>query len=127
MGILVMVYATDADAARRVHDAFPSTDARHKTVGIYEFLNRDQAAEMDPPTCDGTPHRPMSWTRSLTRGFMTCSCGGRHPAWRSRFIGAVLDNLGYNLMPRSRTPRLFQNPPGHRMHRRGYRFPWQDK
>lgn len=109
MAYLVLVYARDAEAAGRVYAAnHPDDETPHRAVGIYEFPSRSD--DTQAPDCAGLHN---AWTRDQKKGFMTCRCGGRHPRWRSRLVGAMLDYLGYNLMPRAKTPRLFQNPETH--------------
>lgn len=106
MGYLVLVYASDQEAANIVRRR--ARTEKSKPVGIYRFPSPDDAPH---PPCTGMPHR--GWTRDQAGGFMRCECGGRHPRWRSRFVGALLDNLGYNLMPRDKTSKLFRNPKTH--------------
>jgi len=47
----------------------------------------------------------------MVAGHMTHGCGRRHKDWKARLVGSLFDILGLNLLPRARTPRLFQNPP----------------
>jgi hypothetical protein len=100
MAVLVVLYMDD--------DADTSwTDLHHnaRTIGVYDFPKLADVGH----TCTGTMHG--GWLRNED-GYIVCVCGGRHPEWRKRFLGALRDYLGYNLLPRAKTPRIFQNPEG---------------
>lgn len=103
-----MVYADDADTARAIRDQHtPATGG--KVVGLYRFPAKDDC------TCTGSCSRRTNggWTRHAKGGHMICGgCGKRHQDTRKRLIGSLLDYLGINLLPRDKTPKLFQNPFG---------------
>jgi hypothetical protein len=117
MPFVVMLYAPDADALRDIPKRMdageitsgPPLESRAKTVGIYRWpLKGDLSCR---GYCSNKNH--MSPWRRNVRGHMECgTCGGRHIHTRKRFIGALLDYLGVNLLPRTTTPKVFQNPDG---------------
>jgi hypothetical protein len=112
MPYLVIVYAKNRKAAEAVYNAnHPEDGTTHRVVAVYAFPTRDEELSTHTP-CAGFGHKTMSWTRSLVGGFMTCQCGGRHPQWRRRVAGGLLDHLGFNLLHRDQTPKLFRNPGG---------------
>lgn len=98
MPVLAIVYIDSDDPANA-----PDTAAR--LVGWYDFPKLADVGH----TCTGTMHG--GWVRNED-GHIVCVCGGRHPEWRKRFLGALRDYLGYNLLPRANTPKAFRNPEG---------------
>jgi hypothetical protein len=112
MPYLVIVYAKNRKAAETVYNAnHPDDSNARRVIAAYAFPTREEETEVHAP-CAGFGHKTMAWTRSLLGGYMTCQCGGRHPQWRRRVSGGLLDGLGFNLLRRDKTPALFRNPEG---------------
>lgn len=110
MPFIVMLYVPDADDVRGLVKAISESDLTTdhiRTAGIYRWpLKADLSCQ---GFCSNKNHA-SPWRRNV-RGHMECGvCGGRHVHTRKRFIGALLDYLGMNLLPRSNTPKVFQNP-----------------
>jgi len=104
MGYLVIIYARRNEQVRDIVREHPAA-----TVGVYAFPAKGE------PVCSGfstsCPDRANAWRRDMVAGHMTHGCGRRHKDWKARLVGSLFDILGLNLLPRARTPRLFQNPP----------------
>lgn len=106
MPYLVLVHCADEKAAEIVVNAnHPDDGTRHRVVGVYDM------PRVDDNTCAGFRCTKNSWTRA-PGGHMVHSCGRRHPEWRRRLVGSLLDYVGRNLLNRDKTPKVFQNPKG---------------
>lgn len=112
MPFLMVLYVNNADDVRGMVGAINESDLTPdnlRIAGVYRWPTRDQLS------CTGfctNRNRMSPWKRNI-RGYTECgTCGGRHVHTRRWFIGALLDYLGINLMPRSKTPKVFQNPQG---------------
>ena len=106
MPFLVMVYARDTQSARAIRDRYSKGDAG-RVVGVYRWPSPDT------PTCRGCATKKVTaWSRDPRGGWLVCgTCGHRHPDAARKWLGAALfDWLGYNLLPRRLTPRVFRNP-----------------
>lgn len=107
MGYLVMVYTRDKKTAQKMVNRY-TQGGMGAAVGMYYFPAK--GIEMCPGVCDATTKKLNGWGRHSGLGFLTHACGRRHRKWKRHFIGALFDYLGVNLVPRARTPKLFQNP-----------------
>jgi hypothetical protein len=103
MPFIVVQYVKTATEARKIAAETPGV------VGVYS-LPRAEQVEVCPGFNGGC--RVTSWTRDHTTGVMMHACGKRTRDWRKRIRGSLFDTLGINLLPRTRTPRMFQNPEG---------------
>jgi hypothetical protein len=101
MGYLIMIYARRPEQVRHIVTEHPAS-----TVGVYAFPSKESNVSVCPGAsrCGHT-----SWMRH-DDGYLIHACGARHKDWRRRFIGSLFDLLGMNLLPRTRTPKQFQNP-----------------
>lgn len=55
----------------------------------------------------------VGWGRHSDSGHMVhVDCGRRTPRWREALSRGLFDTLGINLLKRSATPTLLQNPQG---------------
>jgi hypothetical protein len=108
MPFLALVYVKDAPTANRLiknWDATGYADQNYKIVGMFRMPNA-----RDVQTCSGYCKAGGAYTRHHPGGFLVHACGRRHRSWRKRIMSALFDTLGVNLMRRSETPALFQNP-----------------
>lgn len=110
MGYLVITYVEDIKAARVMMTNLPDVGGAFegtRVVGVYHMPPRDE------PVCMGQSGgcKEAGWKR-LRRGYMAHACGLRNQGYRTQIAITIMDLFGINLMPRSRTPRLFRNPEG---------------
>lgn len=106
MAFIVMVHATTPEHVRAIVDRYSSGDVG-RVVGVYNIPAPGRVR-----TCSGWCKAGQGWTRDAS-GVMVHACGGRPKDWRSRIRLSLLDTLGINRLPRSRTPAMFQNPEGY--------------
>jgi hypothetical protein len=101
MGYLIMIYARRPQQVKNILAEHPAA-----TLGIYAFPAKNGGVDICPRGCPG-----RAWTRHRD-GYMVHICGRRTRDWRRRIVGSLFDTLGLNLLPRARTPKMFQNPEG---------------
>jgi hypothetical protein len=102
----VTLHAKDLDKVKSIMDALQQEPVA-RVVGVYALpTKRDQVCRGFIGGC-----RKTAWTRD-DHGRIIHSCGGRAKNWSARLRGSLFDLLGINLLPRERTPALFQNPEG---------------
>lgn len=107
MPFIAIVYASTPTQAQQIRKRYETGDAG-QIVGVYHWPSRDSL------TCKGFCSRKglQPWSRNR-HGWIECGiCKGRHVDTRKRFIGALLDYLGCNILRRDKTPKAFQNPQG---------------
>lgn len=108
MPFLAIVYLPDRQSADSMMSPDVLLPKGVKLVGVYEWPRKEQL------TCKGfcATRKGMGWSRHR-KGHMVCVvCGGRHVHTRRRFVGALLDYLGINLLDGGSTPPAFRNPEG---------------
>jgi hypothetical protein len=104
MAFLVVVHSDDPEEVRTLN-------SEHRVVGVYRLPAREVA------TCAGNCGRSRrhltGWGRHSDSGHIVhADCRQRTHAWRKTLSGALFDALGINLLKRTNTPTLFQNPEG---------------
>ena len=115
MPYVIMVYAKDEEVAEEIykqhHPNYPKKNGS-RAVGMYRLPSKDDE------TCTGYCQQGKTgklngWTRDKEEGFIVHQCGRPHKDRRSRLHTTLLDCLGINMLKRSITPSLFQNPQGY--------------
>jgi hypothetical protein len=106
MPFVALVYVTEREHVRAIVDRYSSGDAG-RIVGVYTIPRAGTVS-----TCNGWCKEGPGWKRDDS-GVMVHACGGRPRDWRARIRISLLDTLGINRLPRSRTPAMFQNPEGY--------------
>lgn len=105
MAFLVVIHTNDPAEVRTLN-------SEHRVVGVYRLPARDVA------TCDGHcgrggKRKMIGWGRHRDSGHMVhADCQRRTPHWREALSRGLFDTLGINLLKRSSTPTLLQNPRG---------------
>lgn len=110
MPYVIMVYASDEDEADKIFNQHRPDREGSRAVGMYELPSKHDE------TCNGCCHKVKGklngWSRHPEDGYIVHECGLPHKDRRSRIRTTLLDVLGINLLARSITPPLFQNPEG---------------
>lgn len=109
MGYLVITHVETIDHARVMLGAIPEAIEGARVVGVYRMPARDE------PVCPGSTGgcKQQGWTRHDPRGYMVHACGLRNRNYRDLISISLMGQFGINLMPRDKTPRIFQNPKGY--------------
>lgn len=106
MPFLVVVYTPDRTRADMIAKRYSAGDAG-TAVGVYRFPSRRDAE----CTCQSWG-RNDGWTRHPDGHLVHGTCMLRRRDFRTRIRVSFMDWFGMNLIRRSDTPTLFQNPEG---------------
>lgn len=101
MPYLAVVYLSDDEKAKE----YMNEESVGRLVGLYRFPKRD--VKLCRGFSGGCRHQ--SWKQHKW-GHWVHACGLRTPDWWKRLAMSLIQTFGINLLPRSVTPRVFQNP-----------------
>jgi hypothetical protein len=112
---VAIVYVNDPAIARALkdEDVVNRDVGIGRVVGLYRFPS-SKDVECPGWRCPEVTNKRYGYAHHLTRGYIVHgACQRRERGWRARLAASLMGLLGYNLLPRDETPRVFQNPAGH--------------